>query len=95
MLILNLRTRFLLSILGVSVVAVMLISVSSLWVLNTVSTKALTKNAEQNLVSKLANTSDALDAYFSFIDTQIKNKASDPNWIAASHSFVKAFESYS
>ncbi|MGB3727152.1 MAG: methyl-accepting chemotaxis protein, partial [Glaciecola sp.] len=91
----SLRTRLLLSLISVAIFAVLFVAASSLYVLNSVSSKALTANAKNDLTSKLVNTSDAIDTYFQVITSQIKNKAQNEHWIAATENFIPAFSDYS
>lgn len=78
----------------VSVLAIALIAVSSLVVLNNVTTTALTENAREDLSTQLIDTSDAIDTYFGVIESQIKIVSQESSWIAAAKGFAPAFEVY-
>lgn len=77
-----------------SVFAVFLVAVSSLFVLNNVTTEALTKNARNDLTTQLIDTSENIDTYFGVIESQIKILSQESLWIEAAKEFVPAFQVY-
>ncbi len=90
----SLKFRFLVTILSLVIGSLLVLSISTIIVTSNVSERALTKAAEEKLTSQAVNTSQAINTYFSVLQSQVKIQSQDQNTIQATEQFLLAFPTY-
>ena len=90
----SLKFRFLVTILSLVIGSLLVLSFSTVTVTSTVANSALTKAAEEKLLSQAVNTKQAVTTYFDILESQIKIKSQDASIIEASDRITNAFSRY-
>lgn len=91
----TLKARLLYTLVPLVLLAVLAMAVASLWVADTHSSSALEDAAQQSLKAQNIQTREALERYFSFLETLASSKASEPYVEQAASAFIPAFSQYS
>lgn len=89
-----LRTRMLVAVISLVVACILLMAVISVNVAIKDATIAMTESVEKRLLSQDVQTKEALDEYFTFIESQIRAKSYNLSLVEATKAFIPAFNSY-
>lgn len=90
----SLRARLLLSTIALVSISIIVMGLISVNVAVNSSTEALTKSAEEKLISQNVQTRKAVEEYFQFIESQIRTKSYSVDVINAARAFIPAFNRY-
>ena len=90
----SLKARLLIAIISILLSAIFLMGVVSVNVAVSESNDALTKAAEERLISQNVQTSEAINEYFKFITSQIRTKSFNVSLVDAAEKFIPAFNEY-
>lgn len=94
MITLSLRSRLLSALLSLPAIAIILMGATLFVVLNSNLSSALTTEAQRSLSGKLVKIDNSLTQYFSVVENQLLNKASNSHWVQAAIDFDDAFNRY-
>lgn len=89
-----LKTRLLMAIVSLVVACILLMGIVSVNIAVTNSTEALTDSVEERLISQGVQTKEALDEYFTFIESQIRAKSYSLSVVEAARDLIPAFNDY-
>ena len=90
----SLKFRFLATILSLVIGSLLILSTSTIMVSSSVSEKALTKAANEKLTSQAANTRQAVETYFSVLESQLTIMSQEHQLIQKASQFTQAFNTY-
>lgn len=90
----SLKKRLLLALVAMLLVAIGVISIVVVDLAGRKSEAALTQEVEKRLTSQNVQTSEAINDYFGFIESQIRSYAFAHTTIEAANSFISAYNSY-
>ena len=90
----SLKMRLILAIAVILVFSIGIVSYVSTKLAVTESTDSLTKAAKQQLLSQNVQTAQAINEYFSFIESQVRTKANSLLTTDAASQFIAAFNQY-
>lgn len=91
---LSLRSRLLFALLSLPAIAIILMGAALFVSLNNSLSSSLTEEAQSKLSGKLVNVSKSLSSYFTVVENQLLNQASNSRWVKAAIDFDKAFNEY-
>lgn len=91
----TLKTRLLLAIISLVVACVLLMGIVSVNIAVNNANDALTDAVEARLLSQDVQTKEALDEYFTFIESQIRAKSYSLSMVEAARTFIPAYNNYS
>jgi methyl-accepting chemotaxis protein len=90
----SLKFRFLATILSLVISSLLILSISTMVVSSNVSEKALTQAAKEKLTSQAANTKQAIETYFTVLESQVSIMSQEQEVINKATQFTQAFNTY-